>query len=139
VARNLNIARTLFVHKEERDLTFSISISKILLPLYVRFLYQKDSTMDAAIVKSALMEVLKDIQISSGYDGSGISGDVCPLNDLPGFDSMICVEAMSMLSVTLGIEIADNINIFLAEEGGKLLTIDQAADVVCSRLGGGGT
>ena len=90
--------------------------------------------MDLAKVKSALIEVVKDIQISSGYDGTGISGSVCPLKDLPGFDSMICAEAMSMLSDQLGIAIADNMNIFVTENGKQPLTIDEAAAVVCERL-----
>ncbi len=90
--------------------------------------------MDSATVKSALMEVVKDIQISSGYDGAGISGEVCPLKDLPGFDSIIGTEAMSMLSSALGIEIAEDVNIFVAENGRRLLTIDEAAAVVCEML-----
>lgn len=95
--------------------------------------------MNAATVKSALIEVVKDIQISSGYDGSGVSGDICPLKDLPGFDSMICTEATSMLSSTLGLVIADNANIFVSENGKRLLTIDEAAAVVCERLSRGET
>lgn len=95
--------------------------------------------MNAATVKSALIEVVKDIQISSGYDGSGVSGDICPLKDLPGFDSMICTEATSMLSSTLGLVIADGANIFVSENGKRLLTIDEAAAVVCERLSRGET
>jgi hypothetical protein len=95
--------------------------------------------MDAATVKSALIEVVKDIQISSGYDGSGVSGGVCPLKDLPGFDSMICTEATSMLSSALGLTIADDANIFVSENGKRLLTIDEAAAVVCERLSRGET
>lgn len=95
--------------------------------------------MDSATIKSALMEVVKDIQICSGYDESGISEDTCPLKDLPGFDSMLCAEAMSMLSSLLGVEIANDMNIFLAGDGEKLLTIAQAADIVCEKLNGGRT
>jgi acyl carrier protein len=95
--------------------------------------------MDSATIRTALTEVVKDIQICSGYDGSGVSEDTCPLRDLLGFDSMLCAEAMSMLSISLGIEIADYMNIFLAEDGERLLTIAQAADVVCEKLNGGGT
>jgi acyl carrier protein len=95
--------------------------------------------MDAAEVKSALIEVVKDIQISSGYDGSGVLGGVCPLKDLPGFDSMICVEAMSMLSSALGVAISDDANIFVSENGKRLLTIDEAAAVVCKGLSRGET
>lgn len=90
--------------------------------------------MDSATVKSALMEVVKDIQISSGYDGARISGEVRPLKDLPGFDTIIAPEAISMLSSTLGIEIATGVNIFIAENGRRLLTINEAAAVVCEML-----
>ncbi|MGI0484293.1 hypothetical protein ACN4EK_02585 [Pantanalinema rosaneae CENA516] len=95
--------------------------------------------MNPATVRSALVEVVRDIQTSSGYDGSVVSGGACPLKDLQGFDSMICAEAMSMLSSALNIEIADDMNIFVAEDGKTLLTIDKAADVVCERLNKGGT
>ena len=95
--------------------------------------------MNSATVRSALVEVVKDIQVSSGYDSSVVSGGVCPLKDLQGFDSMICAEAMSMLSSALGVEIPDDINIFVAADGKTLLTIDQAVDVVCEKLNKGGT
>lgn len=95
--------------------------------------------MNSATVKSVLVEVIKDIQLSSGYDDSSVSGDTCPLKDLAGFDSMICIEAMSMLSSALNIEIADDINIFVADDGQTLLTINQSADVVFESLNKGGT
>lgn len=95
--------------------------------------------MNSATVQSALIEVVKDIQICSGYDGTKVSGGICPLKDLPGFDSMICAEAMSMLSSALGIAIADDANIFVSENGKRLLTIDEAAAVVCERLSRGET
>lgn len=95
--------------------------------------------MNSATVRSALVEVVRDIQTSSGYDSSIVSGGAFPLKDLQGFDSMICAEAMSMLSSALDIEIADDMNIFITEDSKTPLTINQAADVVFERLNKGGT
>lgn len=93
--------------------------------------------MNLQTITSTLIGVVKDIQQCSGDVTSMVSGSTCPLKDLPSFDSIICVETITVLSISLGIEIADNINIFVAEDGKRLLTIDEASALVYEGLNKG--
>lgn len=93
--------------------------------------------MNLETVKSALIGVVKDIQRLCGRDESKISGGVYPVKDLPGFDSHRCVEAMSMLSDSLGVEIPLDRNIFATKDKRRLLTIDEASAVVYEGLSKG--
>lgn len=93
--------------------------------------------MNLLSVKSALVGVVKDIQSASEFNSSQVSGSTCPLKDLQSFDSLVCTEAITMLSMTLDIEIPDNVNIFVADNDRKL-TIDEIAVVVCDRFSTGG-
>lgn len=85
-------------------------------------------------VEVKLIEVLQDIQSDGGYDRSQITGTTCPLRDLEGFDSMLCPVAISILATTLKINIPNEKNIFLSEDGVRQLTISQSAVVVCEIL-----
>ncbi len=85
-------------------------------------------------VQTNLISVLQSIQSDSGYDGSGIQGNTCPLNDLEGFDSMLWPAAISILSTTIGVNIPNNRNIFISEDSKRLLTIDESAAMVCEMI-----
>lgn len=85
-------------------------------------------------MKSALIDVVKDIQRFSGQDESKVSGVTCPVKELSNFDSQICIEAMSMLSTALDIEIPVDRNIFATEDKRRLLTLDEASAVVYEGL-----
>ena len=82
-------------------------------------------------VEVKLIEVLQDIQSDSGYDGNKIAGTTCPLSDLEGFDSMLWPVAISILATMLNINIPNEKNIFLSEDGVQQLTISQSAVLVC--------
>ncbi|MCP2728321.1 hypothetical protein [Limnofasciculus baicalensis] len=83
-------------------------------------------------VEVKLIEVLQGIQSDSGYDGSSIAGTMRPLGgDIEGFDSMLWPVAISMLATELGINISNDKNIFLSEDGKQRLTISESAAVVC--------
>ncbi len=82
-------------------------------------------------VEVKLIEVLHDIQSDSGYDRSQIAGTTCPLRDLEGFDSMLWPVAISILATMLNINIPNEKNIFLSEDGVQQLTISQSAVIVC--------
>jgi hypothetical protein len=90
--------------------------------------------MNLETVKSALIGVVKDIQRFGGHDESKVSGGVYPVKDLPSFDSQICIEAMSMLSSSLGVDIPLDRNIFATKDKKQLLTIDEASAVVYEGL-----
>lgn len=87
--------------------------------------------MNRELVKAKLIAVLQSIQSDSGYSEKQISGATCPLCDLEGFDSLICPVAIGMLSAELGVEIPNNKNIFLSEDGKLPLTLDESVGIVC--------
>jgi hypothetical protein len=85
-------------------------------------------------VKVKLIEVLQEIQNDSGYEGQPIAGTTCSINDLEWFDSCLWPVAISMLASALNVNIPNDKNIFLSEDGKRRLTINESADVVCNIL-----
>lgn len=82
-------------------------------------------------VKVKLIEVFQEIQSDSGYEATSITGKTCPMTDLEGFDSLLCIEAIGMLADKLGVEIPNDNNIFFSKDGKRWLTIDESVAVVC--------
>jgi hypothetical protein len=95
--------------------------------------------MNPKDVEAKLIEVVQEIQRDSGYDGSQIRGTTCPLTNLEGFDSLICPVAIGMLASTLNVNIPNNKNIFLSEDGKRQLTISESAAMVCEIVNKGET
>ena len=95
--------------------------------------------MNPKDVEVKLVEVLQEIQSDSGYDGSGIMGTTCPLNDLKGFDSMLWPVAIGMLATALEVKIPNNKNIFLSKDDKRQLTISESAAMVCEIVNKGKT
>lgn len=82
-------------------------------------------------VTAKLIEVLQTIQSNSGYDATQINRSTCPLDDLEGFDSKLWPVAISMLAKSLNVEIPNNKNIYVSEDGERRLTISESAAMVC--------
>lgn len=90
--------------------------------------------MNAALVKTKLVEVLKNIQADSGLDCPVISGTTKPLEALPKFDSKIWPVATGMLAAALGITIADDVNIFRRDKSCIPLSIDETVAMVVALI-----
>jgi hypothetical protein len=86
-------------------------------------------------VRRALVKVLEMIQTNSGLPCPSLTGTIKPVEDLKEFDSTVWPVAIGMLSMELDLEIADNVNIFLSEDGMQANSIDQAAELVCKLAG----
>lgn len=95
--------------------------------------------MNPEDVKVKLIEVLQEIQSDSGYEATPITGKTCPMTELKGFDSLLCIEATMMLADKLGVEIPNDRNIFLSKDGEQWLTIDESVAVVCEIVNTGET
>jgi hypothetical protein len=87
--------------------------------------------MNPENVKTALIEVLQEIQCDSGFGVTPMSGKTCPISDIEGFDSPLWLDAIGMLAEKLGVNIPFSNNIFLSEDGQRQLTIDESVAVVC--------
>lgn len=86
--------------------------------------------MDANAVRAALVEVLQNIQTSSGLECPALLGGTKPIEELPKFDSKIWPVAIGMLGVKLGITIANDVNIFRRDKTTIALTVDEAVAIV---------
>jgi hypothetical protein len=82
-------------------------------------------------VRKKLILLLTDIQNSSGYQPKNISGSTCPLRELEGFDSMVSVASIGELATVLEIDIPYDKNIYISQDGKRLLTVDEVAAEVC--------
>lgn len=87
-------------------------------------------TIDDA--RKALMSVLKNIQDRSGLPCPTLTGSTVPTKVLEKFDSTVWPAAITLVARELGVVIPHDVHIF-GDKGGKLLSIDQAAEVICNK------
>lgn len=83
--------------------------------------------------RDALIAVLKDIQARSGLPCPVLAGGDVPPKVLQGFDSTVWVVAATLVGRKLGVKIPRDVHIFGGEKGAPLLTIDQAARLICKK------
>lgn len=81
--------------------------------------------MEPKQIQAALTQVITYIQTASDLDCPALVGDLKPVEDLPKFDSKIWPVAIGLLSDSLGITIANDVNIFRQEKSCIALTIDE--------------
>jgi len=81
--------------------------------------------MDSITVKQELVKVLQQIQSASGLPCPSLNGTIKPVDQLPEFDSKMWPVAIGMLAQALGVEIADDINIFRQDHSTTALTLDE--------------
>ena len=81
--------------------------------------------MDSELIRTKLIEVIVEIQSDSGYEAPAFPEDLCPGEDLEGFDSLIWPAAIDMVSQRLDMEIAPAENLFVSKDGRRFLTIGQ--------------
>ncbi len=83
-------------------------------------------------ISEKLIEILIMIQESGDFEKIEITPTTCPIRDMPQFDSQLWITAISMLGEGLEINIPDDINIFLSEDGKRRLTIEEIVERVTS-------
>ena len=81
--------------------------------------------MDAAFIQTTLLEVLQTIQATSALECPPLGGATKPIEELPKFDSKIWPVAIGILGAKLGINIANDVNIFRQDDSCIALTIDE--------------
>jgi acyl carrier protein len=74
-------------------------------------------------VRTALVAVLRQVQEASGRPCPAIKDNLKPIGDLPGFDSLLAVEATVLLEQKLGCRLATGTP-FISESGMRALSID---------------
>ncbi len=81
--------------------------------------------MDTALIQTALVEVLQNIQVTSELECPVLGGATKPIEELPKFDSKIWPVAIGMLGAKLGVNIANDVNIFRKDDSSTALTINE--------------
>jgi acyl carrier protein len=87
--------------------------------------------MDREIVCNALVEAMGEIQKQSGRPMVALTPASIPLTDLPGFDSLNCVEVAVIVEGKIGCEVATE---HFIRPGGQKLTIGEIADNICASV-----
>lgn len=83
--------------------------------------------MDAEEIKRSIIQVVAEVQKTSGEPDSPISSSTIPLTGLPGFDSFRAMEVLSKLSDKLGKELNEKMSLFLDEKSYVPYDIDGIA------------
>ena len=86
--------------------------------------------MNRDVIVRQVMEIVLQVQQTSGRSIEGIGPDTCPLKDVEGFDSLSGVEATVLLSEALGRDLPDSV--FAPEQGNRVLSVNEIADRVLS-------
>ena len=83
-------------------------------------------------IRAAVIGVVREIQEMSGRELTSVTPETRPVGDLPGFDSLNGIEGTIMLSERLGISIPLDVNVFLNEQGDRVLAVEEICErVVC--------
>lgn len=82
-------------------------------------------------VKEKLMSILGQIQDDSDLDCPLLIGSTIPVEDLPGFDSIVWPVAITLLATEIGMKIPNETNIFVDEDSKAPYSIDEIVDFVC--------
>lgn len=79
-----------------------------------------------AEIRRAVVDVIDQIQSSSGREIPAITGTMCPLTDIAGFDSLNAVEVSCLLSARLGWEVPPDL--MFPEGNDRPPTVDDIVD-----------
>lgn len=86
--------------------------------------------MNTEDVQKVLVDVLTEIQTLSGRKVPTFSDEICPMDDLDGFDSINAEEATVALCEKLGLELKDNP--FANDE--RNLLLGEIVEVICESV-----
>ncbi len=97
--------------------------------------------MASPIVVEKLIQLHREIQVDCGHDLEGVTRDCCPLDDLPGFDSLLIPGIVRGLARELGIPLPNDAkikNIYVTDDGKRKHTIQETAEAFCRVYGSEG-
>ncbi len=81
-----------------------------------------------------VVEAVTQVQEVSGRSCGGIGASTRPVQDVEGFDSLSGIEATVMLSESLGVELPEDCNPFISEDGKRALSVGEIADTLCAYM-----
>ena len=87
--------------------------------------------MNPSEVKERLAAVLRNIQVNSGLECPRLTGETKPVGDIPEFNSIVWIVAITLLSIETNVLIPNDVNIFIDENTKQPRSIDETTDFVC--------
>lgn len=75
-------------------------------------------------VRAAVTQAIAEVQELGGHACPDIDVGLRPIGQLEGFDSLISIEATVIVETKLGCNLGTE-SIFISEDGGKCLSIDE--------------
>jgi hypothetical protein len=90
--------------------------------------------MDSTTLKEKLIAVLGQIQVDSGLDCPPLTGATKPVGSIPKFDSKVWAVATTILATEIGVQIPNDVNIFVDDVTKLPRSIDETAVFVCDLL-----
>jgi acyl carrier protein len=91
--------------------------------------------MDKSEVMGKVFRAVTQVQEASGRPAGDIGSGTRPIRDVSGFDSLSGVEAMVILSESLGHNLPDDCNPFVSQDGRRALTIGEITGSLCEIIG----
>ena len=95
--------------------------------------------MDHATVLEKLKSFHREIEVDDGKDPNAVTDDVCPLDGLSGFDSLLIPGVIRQLASTFGLRLPRGMrlrNPYVDSDGKTKLTLRGVATRFCALYGG---
>jgi hypothetical protein len=95
--------------------------------------------MDESMVVEKLIHLHQEIQDDCGYDPMVVNADCRPLDNLPGFDSVLIPGAVRSLARMLGRPLPKGTkikNIYVTDDGRSTRSIKEIAHAFCRTYAG---
>ena len=91
--------------------------------------------MDKQEIVTKVAQTVAQLQEMSGRSSAGIGVSTCPVGGVEGFDSLSGVEATVMFSESLGVDLPEDCNPFISEDGTRALSVGEIADTLSTYIG----
>ena len=91
--------------------------------------------MDKQEIVAKVVQTVVQVQEMSGRPSAGIGVSTCPVGGVEGFDSLSGVEATVMLAESLGTNLPEDYNPFIAADGNRALSVGEIAETLSTYVG----
>ena len=93
--------------------------------------------MDKSQIVETVLSAVRQVQEVSGRPLGEIDSRTRPIGDVEGFDSLSGIDAIVILSESLGYDLPDDRNPFISKDRRRALSVSEMADNLLEILGTG--
>ena len=91
--------------------------------------------MEKQDIVTKVVQTVAQVQEMSGRSSADIGASTRPVGGVEGFDSLSGVEATVMLSESLGVDLPEDYNPFISNDGKRALSVGEIADNLSTLIG----